>query len=200
MVNCLQFRGLSGRRCLVHTRDLVGGEKWLPFPGDVVPEILDPSDLFSVRRALEFCTSLLGYQCPPVGTDSADSHWRDLGAAIRRALESGEIVVIAVEPDIRESGGGAPPVEAADDGQSGGARNATTKSHWIEFQVIDIATSKPIPAVQLEVILADASKQKCKTDGSGSIRFDDTTPGDCTLLCDWKNVRLEDAYALVAVE
>jgi hypothetical protein len=183
----------------VRTRDLGRGEERLPFIGDVVPEIFDPADLFSVRRALEFCTLVLDYRCPPVGTDSADSHWRDLAAVIRQALAAGEIAVIAVEPDPRQSGGGAPPADNADDGKSD-TTQAVTKSHWIEFQVIDIITGKPVPAVQLEVILADASKQKCKTDGSGSIRFDDTTPGDCTLLSDWKDVRLEDAYAFVAVE
>jgi hypothetical protein len=312
--SCVRLRGLHTGRYLVRASDLQGGEERIVFVGNLVPDVLDPSDLFNVREALAFCESLSGYFGPAIGGCLTDSRWRDLEGRIRRGLQSGEIVLIsgnarrnapyrvhsaaisrakgvawevygtakdflivrrgdllpgeqpARSAEIREiieslaapearmtvqeilkssrdaglhpagagfasgekkvaptgdlrarlevafqsgelvlvalkrhAGGGAVVDEAQQESQDT-SREAATNTHWIEFRVVDVTTGNPVPDLPLEVILANSSKQKCKTNQDGAIRFDDTTPGDCALLADAKDIRLEEAYAFVAVE
>jgi hypothetical protein len=172
--------------------------------GNLVPDVLAPNDFCRLRQAAAFCESLPGYFGPFGSGHPSDSHWRDLERRIRRALECGEIVLISEDAAFRSgerhAGGGGFSGEAEDEWQGNTTRDAATKIHWIEFRVIDVTTGNPVPGLQLEVTLADASKQKTKTNQAGSIRFDDTTPGDCTLLSSWKDVRLEDVYAFLEIE
>jgi len=193
---------------LVRAWDLQGGEERFPFVGNVVPDLLDPNDFFRLQQAAAFCESFAGYFGPVGGGHLLNKDWRDLECRIQRALESGEIALIS--EDVRQGAlnqlastagsSGASFGKVGDESPGGAASDGTAKIHWIEFQVVDVTTGNPVPGLQLEVILADASKQKCKTNQDGSIRFDDTTPGTCMLLSNFTEVRLEDAYSFVAVE
>jgi len=50
-------------------------------------------------------------------------------------------------------------------------------THWIEFQVADEGTGKPLAGVKLVVKLADGSERRVESDRAGQVRLDDVPDG-----------------------
>ncbi|UCF85627.1 MAG: LysM peptidoglycan-binding domain-containing protein [Desulfobacteraceae bacterium] len=70
---------------------------------------------------------------------------------------------------------------------------------WIKFQVVDDATGKPIPEINLKIALPDGYHQDSRTDQEGIIEIKDIIPGNCEVTCEIKGATLEDTLAFVSM-
>jgi len=183
---------------IVRRGDLLPGEQ--PVRGqelrDVVESLLAPD----ARTAAAAILSSLQN-----GGEGRQAAAGDFRGRLNAAFQSGVLVLVASTRD--GGGGGSAAGKAADAGASASSasgadrtRDASTKTHWIEFRFIDITCDEPVSGVPVEVILANGAKDQRQTDADGVIRYDDTAQGDCTLRFDWKDVPMENAYSLVSIE
>ena len=92
-------RGLHGHK-VIHRRDLRDGDEAVRFIGNLIPDVFDPNNAFSVHDALEMCRA--------IGADfphrvlSAPAQRTYLEHHLSRALERGELVMISGEAVVGE--------------------------------------------------------------------------------------------------
>ena len=180
---------------IVQRGDLLPGEQ--PVHGQELRDVVESLLLPDARTPAAAILSSL--QNGGAGRQSAAGDFR---ARLNAAFQNGALVLVASK---RNAGGGGSAADKAADASSSAtgadrSQDASARAHWIEFRVVDITCDQPVPSVPVEVILANGAKDRRQTDADGVIRYDDTTPGDCALRFDWKDVRLENAYLFVSID
>ena len=102
---------------------------------------------------------------------------RTLGPRLRRAVESGELVMITEEGG--EGWRGAVAAQRASEAAAPPpAESPRPTKTWIEFLVEDMA-GQPIAGRKYRATLTDGTKKTGQTDSSGLVRFDELDPGLC---------------------
>lgn len=79
------------------------------------------------------------------------------------------------------------------------AREAAPDTTWVEFKVVDDRTNRPIPGVELTIVLPDGTAGAHTTNQEGLITFDPVKPGSCALRTDIEGLRLASALAHVGL-
>lgn len=71
------------------------------------------------------------------------------------------------------------------------------KLTWIEIQVVDDVTGKPVNWVRLVVKTPDGNESYQTTNSEGLVRMEDLDPGKCDVSCELKNPKMEEVLAFV---
>jgi len=71
------------------------------------------------------------------------------------------------------------------------------KLTWIEIQVVDDATGKPMNWVRLVVKTPDGNQTYQTTNSEGLVRMEDLEPGKCDVSCELKSPKMEEVLAFV---
>jgi len=114
---------------------------------------------------------------------------------VARAVESQEALLRVVRIP-RMTGGLVEASRAEPSLPPEGPRRPQTRT-WIEFQVVDDASSRPLGGVRLTVRTGDEVEACHTTAAVGKVRLESIGPGACDVWCDRKNLKLAEALAFV---
>ena len=76
---------------------------------------------------------------------------------------------------------------------------AEKKLTWIEVQVVDDATGKPMNWVRLVVRTPDGNQTYQTTNTEGLVRLEELDPGTCDISCELKNPKAEDVLGFAGM-
>lgn len=71
----------------------------------------------------------------------------------------------------------------------------TKNKHFIKFSLVD-SNGQPMENVILNVILPDGSRRTVTSDKFGMIEIKNIKPGECKIVSDWRNVKIDDAVII----